>query len=175
MKKIIPFKKDITFNTNIGEVNSVSLEKYIETVNNNTVKGYFVIEGDYRLSESSVSLDPFEYKIPFDISVDKKYETDEMEIEIDNFYYEILNNKILSVNIDLSLDNLKEKKEEIKEEKRCIEKDEENTKIYKIYIVKENDTLEKIIEENGTTKEKISMYNNLENIKLGDKIIIPSE
>lgn len=175
MKKIIPFKKDIAFNTNIGEVNSVSLEKYIETVNNNTVKGYFVIEGDYRLTESSVSLDPFEYKIPFDISVDKKYETDEMEIEIDNFYYEILNNKILSVNIDLSLDNLKEKKEEKKEEKRCIEKDEENTKIYKIYIVKENDTLEKIIEENGTTKEKISMYNNLENIKLGDKIIIPSE
>lgn len=174
MKKIIPFKKDITFGTNIGEINSISLERYVENVIENNVKGHFVLSGDYKLIESSLTLDPFYEKIPFEISVDKKYNTDDITVEIENFYYEVINNKVLSINIELSIDNLTEivLTEDVDEE-RCVEV--EDTKIYKVYIVKENDTLEKIIKENNTSKEALSMYNDLENIKLGDKIIIPSE
>ena len=45
---------------------------------------------------------------------------------------------------------------------------------YKVYIVRENDTLETIMEKYDTTRELLSLYNDLNEIKLGDKIMIPS-
>ena len=44
---------------------------------------------------------------------------------------------------------------------------------YKIYIVKENDTLDTILETYNVDKEELSKYNVLDSIKIGDKIIIP--
>jgi len=218
MKKVIPFKKDIIFNTNIGEINSISLEHFIEKQEGYEIKGYFVVSGDYRITEASINIDPFEYKLPFDISIDKKYEVENIEVDIDNFYYEVTNNKILSVNIELAVDNLEEKEERIeeveeimeevreenlkqqtieleekeetvevdkKEEERCVEPEEKNIslfssaetegyKTYKIYLVKESDTLESIMENYSVTRESLEMYNDLSSIKLGDKLIIPS-
>lgn len=221
MKKVIPFKKDIIFNTNIGEIHSISLEHFIEKQEGYEIKGYFVVSGDYRITEASINIDPFEYKLPFDISIDKKYNVDDIEVDIDNFYYEVTNNKILSVNIELAVDKLEEKEEEesrveeveekiedvreemreetleevkeesgedIKEEKeteRCVEPEEktmgifnssetEGYKTYKIYLVKESDTLESIMENYSVTRESLEMYNDLSSIKLGDKLIIPS-
>lgn len=197
MKKVVPFKKDIVFDTNIGEINSISLEHFIEKEENNNIKGYFLISGDYRITETSINIDPFDYKLPFDISIDAKYDTSEMEVDIDNFYYEVINNKILSVNIALAVDNLEEKNLPVEEvslikesivlesdatEERCVEPEEklfdssESTgyKTYKVYLVRENDTLENILETYGVTKEEMAMYNDLNNISLGDKLIIPS-
>ena len=45
---------------------------------------------------------------------------------------------------------------------------------YKIYIVKENDTIESIISKYSVSKELLDSYNDLSDIKLGDKIIIPT-
>ena len=45
---------------------------------------------------------------------------------------------------------------------------------YKVYIVKEEDTIEKIYEKYKVNRELLEKYNNLNEIKLGDKIIIPS-
>ena len=45
---------------------------------------------------------------------------------------------------------------------------------YKIYIVKENDTIESIISKYSVSKELLDSYNYLSDIKLGDKIIIPT-
>ena len=214
MKKVIPFKKDIIFNTNIGEINSISLEHFIEKEEGHEIKGYFVVSGDYRITEASVNIDPFEYKLPFDISIDKKYDVENIEVDIDNFYYEVTNNKILTVNIELAVDKLEEKeerieeetviekeevreevleeetikteeKEEVKEEERCVEPEEksmsifssaesEGYKTYKVYLVKESDTLESIMENYSVTRESLEMYNDLNSIKLGDKLIIPS-
>ena len=47
-------------------------------------------------------------------------------------------------------------------------------KRYKIYIVKENDTIESIISKYSVSKELLDSYNDLSDIKLGDKIIIPT-
>ena len=53
------------------------------------------------------------------------------------------------------------------------ETDEYST--YHVYIVREGDTLETIMTKYETTKEKLSEYNDLTEIKLGDKIIIPEK
>lgn len=45
---------------------------------------------------------------------------------------------------------------------------------YSIYIVREDDSLEKIVEKYKVTKEQIEEYNDLSNISLNSKIIIPS-
>ncbi|MBE6159652.1 MAG: LysM peptidoglycan-binding domain-containing protein [Lactobacillales bacterium] len=73
-------------------------------------------------------------------------------------------------------------------EERCIEEETEDNRIpnlfdninidetyntYKICIVRENDTLESIIEKYSVTKETLELYNDISEIKLGDKIIIP--
>ena len=44
---------------------------------------------------------------------------------------------------------------------------------YYVYIVKEEDTIDKIISLYGVTKEDIENYNDITSIKPGDKVIIP--
>lgn len=45
---------------------------------------------------------------------------------------------------------------------------------YRIYIVKEEDTIEKIVEKYSVNKEVLASYNNIDSINKGDKIIIPT-
>ena len=44
---------------------------------------------------------------------------------------------------------------------------------YKIYFVRENDTVESILDKYNITKEELSNYNDLDSIKINDKIVIP--
>ena len=46
---------------------------------------------------------------------------------------------------------------------------------YRVYIVRENDTVDSIVEKYQITKEELSKYNILNNISIGDKLIIPNE
>lgn len=213
MKKIIPLKKQLTFKTNVSEITSISLEN---TLNNteNEIEGELIITGAYKITDTSTKVDEFEFKIPTNIKIDEKYNCNDITIDIEDFYYEIINSSILSVNIEVSIDNLieipeekieredqmeyieercieaeteeiQEKKEEIKQEKEMKtapsnifdnflnEADEYST--YYIYIVREGDTMETILSKYNTTKEKLEEYNNLEELKLGDKIIIPEK
>ena len=220
MKKIVPFKKDIEFETNIAEISSISLEHTLKLKEENLVSGEFIVSGTYKMTEASLNVDSFEYKLPFDISIDKKYDTANVDVDINDFYYEVINNKILEVNIEVVLDGLEEKPEEEKEERTLTEekieilsdnneevnKEEINTQevsaqenneekrdtdanvksifedldeneryvVYKVHIVTENDTTESIISEYGITREDLEAYNDLEDLKIGDKLIIPS-
>lgn len=205
MKKIIPFKKNLNFKTNVSEITSISLENTLQK-NKNNVEGDLIITGNYKITDTSTNVDNFEFKIPVNIEIDKKYMIDNMVIDIDDFYYEIINNNTLEVSIDVMLDNIVEKqmikqveefelikdlKEEINKEneERCIEEEspkdmseifetinneKEDYSTYHVYIVREGDTLENIISKYNTTKEKLEPYNDLNEIKLGDKIIIPA-
>ena len=69
MKKTVPFQKKITFDNEIFEINSIALEHQITSKENHEISGVFIISGDYKLIHSD-SLNSFEYKLPFDISVD---------------------------------------------------------------------------------------------------------
>lgn len=193
MKKIIPFKKEIPFQTNLYEVTSISLEHNLSK-SGNEVSGSFTISGDYRVTESSTDTISFKYDIPFLIDIDDIYDITEASVEVYDFYYEILDNKSLVVNIEVKLDNVKEilvPKEDIKEVKEEIkeeviddlERDEvlnilpnitlDNYVDYKVYIVRDGDTVENIILKYNITRELLEEYNDLTSIKLGDKLIIP--
>ena len=53
--------------------------------------------------------------------------------------------------------------------------DSDTTSTYHVYIVREGDTLEQIQDKYKTTLELLNQYNDLTEIKLGDKIIIPEK
>ena len=252
MKKIIPFKKEILFKTNINEITSISLEHQF-SIHNLDVSGEFIISGDYKVSDNSKTVEPFNYNISFESILEDRYDTTKAEVDIDDFYYEIINDKVLVVSIDVCVDKLneilipqvlspieedKDIIEELYEEQnkrdddrmmdnnlenneRCIEEDDiipgeeefnkgdekmpkdikneiderndldkhdvkdkinslfsniSNDDIYvsyNVYIVREGDTLESIINKYQVSEEQLKDYNDLKELKLGDKLIIP--
>lgn len=213
MEKIVPFKRDISFETKIAEIRSISLEHTYE-IQNNLISGIFIISGNYKLTDTSTNVDPFKFEIPFDISIDSRYELNKATVDINDFFYELINNEVLSVSITLIIDNLEEKEEremeENQEEKQEVEeikpvsyeeaeKDDEAEEVktasispetvksifdnmdenegyvvYKVHIVTENDTIESIIEKYDVTKEALEAYNDLNDLKIGDKLIVPA-
>ena len=296
MKQIIPFRKELLFKTKVSEITSISLEHTLTLREDDLISGEFYITGDYKMTEGSINREKFSFKIPFDIALDSRYDLSSIVIDIDNFYYEIINNESLQVNIDVyvegekleekiieekktdlpinnletpeeiisnfeeedsknkpennergekigheQMDSLEERGETEVEEDRTFKvptpniqddfpnkeermipkiKKEENIKeelpeqvihyqapvvtelekeepiniiknnefnifenidnsdtyvTYYVYIVKESDNIDKITEKYGVTKEDISLYNNLEDIKPGVKLIIPNK
>ncbi len=237
MRKIIPFKKEIIFKTNLSEITSISLEHTLQVDKTNMVTGEFIVSGDYKMVDTSVNVESFSFNIPFEVSIDEKYIIDNVVVDIYDFYYEIINNNVLSLNIEVIVDHLEEKPliEEIKKEPALvylepekevelevsedeersvpnelehIEKDSEETvredreeeKIvvenrheeitgslfdnfdnsketyttYKIYIVREGDTLDLLIQNYGISKEELGVYNNIDQLNVGDRVIIPT-
>ena len=51
---------------------------------------------------------------------------------------------------------------------------EETYSTYSVYILRENETLDDIILKYKTTKEELIDYNDLDNLRVGSKLIIPS-
>lgn len=200
MKKIVPYKKELEFKTEVAEIASISLEHTLQKVGDNYISGNFMLNGEYKIVDISVNTEKFDFELPFEISIDKKYDTSNLTIDIDDFYYELKGNK-MAVNIDVLLDNLEEKEEvrtviepEVKKEVKVEEKKEipletkdevrdnflnnlnvtEAYRTYKVYIIREDDTLNSILERFQVTKEDLEAYNDISNITVGLKIIIPT-
>ncbi len=225
MKQTIPFKKDITFKTKIGELTAISLDNDLTLKGEDLIVGNFYISGNYKMLEGSIEEESYSYKIPCEIAISSEYDTYDAVIDIDDFYYEIINDEVLRVNITVVISNLERK--EIKEEQETNEvevltdeddrmlsinddianniklpleeefeeikeiekprnvsnfdkvkesaKNQDDTYItYKVYIYKEEDTIESVLEKYSITKEELANYNNLEDIIPGSKIVIPS-
>ena len=68
----------------------------------------------------------------------------------------------------------KEEKEETRNTKSIFNTfdDNDNYVVYKIHVITENDTIESIMDSYQVTKDVLDMYNDLDNIKIGDKLII---
>ena len=269
VKKIIPFRKDLEFNTPLYEVTSISLEHHLTKKSDTLISGNFIISGDYKQTESSENKDPFNFTLPFDIALATKIDLDDMLLDVDDFYYETGKNT-LKVNIDLLLDATEigepEKKKEDRENinGKDVESIDSNTyndneasrvpdefndvnykkpqlenlpnsldnsgvslddiqndnfmdsinndnvsdngtsnivnsnininenqninennnlfasfetadtyTAYRVYLIKEDDTIDTILKKYNVTKDDLSAYNDLSDIKYGDKIIIP--
>ena len=114
MNLIIPFTKDIKFNSNISEIVSISLE-HDYTVNDGEILGNFIVSGDYKSHELSVNKEHFEYVLPFSVELTTRIDRDSVNFSIEDFTYEIKNNDTLEVRIEYSVNALEEK-EEIEEE-----------------------------------------------------------
>ncbi len=266
MKNIIPFKKDVIFKTNLSEITSISLENTL-SLDKDKITGDFIVSGEYKISDTSTTVEQFTLNLPFEIVMDERFDTKKATIDIDDFYYEIVNNNVLSISIDVLIDKLEEKPlidlddlvdvepvrdiidseednmesenfdireiektnilteekefenklvEEIVEEKeeiRDIGEEREETKdtveekqdvirkndfekeiveekinslfnqfssdsevyvTYNVFILRDGDNLDSIMEKYGVTEETLKKYNDLSNLKIGDKLIIPS-
>jgi len=189
MKKIIPLTKDLTFINDIYEITSISLEHNF-TVSDNEIKGEFIINGEYskNLIEEK---EPFIFNIPFNAIIDYDFDVDKVKVDIDDFNYNIKDNNILEVNINLLIDNIIKKEEEKveiieeviedeKEERKEVTSifdnfDEKDDKYvtYNVHIFRENDDINKILLDYKISKEELSNYNDLDKITIGSKIIIP--
>ena len=44
---------------------------------------------------------------------------------------------------------------------------------YRVYIVKETDSIDDIIQKYGVSREEIALYNDMDDIRAGTKLIIP--
>lgn len=232
MKKIIPITKEITFRTMIGEMTEVSLEHTLNLVDPHTVEGNLVVKGRYKMTEASTIEEDYSEEVPLSIEVDEKYDTKDLEVLIDDFYYEIINENILRIHVDVALDGLTLKEEEeeplevLEEEVRsdvdslpsleevpevmveevevvppaeevpveveekvesvevvpelgvnsifsALENTDETFSTYSVYLVQEGDTIDSILSKYNATKEDLQDYNNLDEIKIGSKLIIP--
>ncbi len=225
MKQIVPFKKDLLFKTKVSEITSISLEREIDTSEEGVITGVFHITGDYKMNEGSINRDDFSFDLPFDISLDPRYDMSSVKADIEDFYYDIINNDTLKVNIDLFIEaeyleeepvmeeqvveepvreevtqEVREEREEEEMDTIDIKKDDvkdvvsdevreddnitasdlfsnlddtETYTTYYVYIVKEEDTIDKILVKYGISKDELESYNDITNIKPGDKVIIP--
>lgn len=200
MKKTVPLKKELNFKNHLAEIVSIALDHELN-LEDRVIKGNLIVSGSYKINDTSVNTEEFKFNIPVNIEMSDRYNLENMTIDIDDFYYEIINNNILSVAIEIGLDNLEETLPPFKYEKEKVEAvvkeddkeemsriDTENVKnlfdsfddsnetysTYRVCIVKENDTIESIILKYNISKEVLEQYNDISDIKIGDKLIIPS-
>ena len=111
----IPFTKDIDFEKKLSEITSISLEHETK-IEEGTLKGNFIVSGDFKSHEVSVNKEPFSYILPFEIDLADDVDENTIEFMIEDFTYEIVDNSILRVNIDFNvIASIKEKEEEEEE------------------------------------------------------------
>ena len=254
-------EKELLFKNNIKDITSISLDSDYK-IENSSLVGNFIISGEYKIHEVSINREKFNFKIPFNIEIDKDIDKKTIKLEITNFVYDYKQDELI-VNIDYeilgdresvllfddeeSLDEFLNKREvevidtrldEIKNttERKSIDKIEEkeldtdiknkielndsqnNTRLdnndnlddlgnkidiiepkkeereqintneiinsidtnndkfitYKVYKIHENETLESIVIKYHTTIDDLKEYNDLNNLNIGDKIIIPN-
>lgn len=257
MKRTVPFTKTITFRTMIAEITNIEVTHDLKLKSEHEVNGDILVDGTYKMTDASQIEEEFHYKLPFTIELDSKYDTSNLDIVISDFYFEIINEEDLKVNVEIEMNGLKEKEieiisskisldepemldindeteelvrhddlesypipmeieneiqkmettnplnkleEEIKEDlnfnneivstpkvqKQTIEpptnvssifssisSGDETFSTYYVYIVRENDTVEAIMDKYKTTREELSNYNDLDDVKVGSKLIIP--
>ena len=159
MRQIIPFKKELLFKTKISEITSISLEHTLRLVEDNLVSGEFHISGDYKMTEASINREKFYFTLPFEINLDDDYISDSVSIDIDNFYYEVVNDDSLQVNIDVFVDGEKKK---VLDDNSILESDVSN------------ETLDEIVDSSCAICRDVNLE-NLESVSEDGEVNIDKE
>ena len=146
------------------------------------------IAGNYDITEATIDIDDFNYDIESDtLKIDVK-------LLIDNLKEQTKEEKT-----EERVDAIDKAKEEIKEYIDSINEDDEleeitidnNVKDYKnmfdlanndetyltyyVYTYQENDTIESVLNKYNITKYELEEYNDINDIKIGNKLIIPTK
>lgn len=198
MGNIIPFQKELCFDSKVSEITSISLEREYQ-VDEEEIKGNLIISGEYKSHEISANTIPFSFKIPFTIAIGKSLDRDSIKLEINDFAYEMEDNNKIKVSIELELfadekkeedskDLIKEEDEEIysmlddsslreekEEEKMIMEQvqDENEYVTYHVHIVLEDDSIESICQKYQITEDLLREYNTFTSLNIKDKLLIP--
>ena len=120
MKSVVPFTKDILFKSKIAEITSISLEHELD-VKEDSGTGNFIISGDYKSHEVSVNKEEFLYKLPFSVELTENIDLNTFNFEILDFYYDVIDNDTLRINIEFEV---KAEKKEEKIEEREVKQEE---------------------------------------------------
>lgn len=234
MKQVIPFYKEIVFKNNIASILNVSLE-HEESILEGEISGNFILTGEYKIHNDTTEVESFRYKLPFTALISDDMNRDTISIDIESFSYEQIEDDVLRIDIDFSIEyevNLEDDEVEVLEDEfdkidreideilglnknveernifdiedvgddkdmvvpLIVEDKEEKLEVpvetiieetkeeisnkeeyvtYYVYVVKESDTLEQILKTYNVSLEYLKEYNDIKDIKLGDKIIIP--
>lgn len=157
------------------------------------------IDSKYETKNCVISIDDFSYEIineeklkvnisvmldDLDIKEDKieKIEVvlpDELERDVEDLVFleeESNLEEIIEAKKEIELTKT-DKLEDISNTNQLFENmtDTKEFSIYRVYTVLEDDTMELIYEKFNTTKEILMEYNDLDNVSVGSKLIIPSE
>lgn len=173
MNLIIPFTKDIKFNSSIAEITSISLE-HDYTVNDGEILGNFIISGDYKSHEVSVNKEHFEYVLPFSVELTTRIDRNSVDFSIEDFTYEIKNNDTLEVRIEYSVNALEEKeepKEEVVEEEPLFERVEEDVTLEDMLDTIDEEVRDNTeeVKEEDTDKEDIMDIEVLDEREVGEE------
>ena len=157
MKQIIPFTKDITFKNTIGDLVSISLDNDLQLKGEDLITGNFYVKGKYKLTKASIQEEEYSYKIPCEIAISDDYDTFDATIDIDDFYYDIIDNLVKK--------EVKEKEEVSvrKEEQEVKEIKEENEKTDDLNIVFNYDEERDNTPLNIITDTKKEVFNDVGN------------
>lgn len=255
MKQVIPFYKEIVFEKPIANLTSISLE-HNEKILDDEVSGEFIIYGDYKTHNDTTEKEEFKFKLPFTALIPDNIDSDSLSIDISDFKYEQIDNDVLRVDIDFSIegeeldrfkdndtledevleklneeskyevidenfeeiDNLDEEIDEIlnihEEKEECEERDlvldmvetkeeletdvekivdttllqqEEKIEVekkeeiemqeeyitYHVHVVTSSDSVESIMKQYNASLDYLKEYNDIKDLKVGDKVIIP--
>ena len=154
-EKVLPFCVSIPDNVDLESINVKINDFTYELVDSNTLK----VNIEYNVDANKME--------DYDNDIRELLEENQEDIKEEN-------------QEDIKEENQEDIKEEIKEnikEKDVIIKnsvDTDDTFItYKIHIVSENETVDNICSKYNISSDLLAKYNNIENILLKDKIIIP--
>ncbi len=165
MKNIIPYEKDIKFDTKIAEITSISLE-HEEKINDDEVLGDFIVFGDYKSHQISINKEDFKYRIPFSIQIPESIDINSIKIDINDFTYDIKSDDTLTIKIELSFEydenNLIEEENEVDNIELIDEINEEENRL--------DDELNTLIEETNDNTKTIE-EKNLEDDSINNNVI----
>lgn len=160
MNKIIPFTKVITLNERFDEIKKIALDETLKLEEPYLVKGDLIIRGCYK---NELKEEDFTYPIPVEIAIDSKYDTSKCSINIDDFYYEIINEQSLRVKIDLVLDDLYYLEEDKKVEELVLEDNRNDyNDFYDDIDYKDDNELVNNLLDNNDLKKADELNNNKE-------------
>lgn len=141
---------------------------------------YEIINEEYLKVNISVMLDDLDLKVDpietIEIEVgDREIGLEEKEVDSKVIDNSIENSTINNIQVDVdSKVEINPKEKSLEEELLKNVNDNPEYSIYRVYTMKEEDTIEKILEQYGISREILADYNDLNNLIVGSKIIIPS-
>ncbi len=141
------------FNKDVLSINidlDFECEEYREEENDETMNT--IVENNSHDNENEFDLES---------EINNNLQLNDNNVGINNNNVEV-NNQEENINIEENINNITN-----------IINNEEKYYTYKVYIVREGDTLETICNKYNVTLNDLSEYNETNNIKVGDKIIIP--
>ncbi len=111
--------------------------------------------------------------VPVDYTEEKLDNKEEIEVEVESLEEVTTDNKVVEDNSSDDNDTLEKEGKSINSLFMNLTDEDEEFSTYLVYIMRKNDSLEKVLETYDVTREEIASYNDLSTLEVGSKLIIP--